>query len=81
MGRETQVIPRHMRKERKDGGSTEMETAWGEGGGERLRGTGDERERQRSRGKKEKGGTERERQTEVGKGRREDAVSFSRGSS
>lgn len=28
--------------------------------GERLRGTGDERERERSRGKKEKGGTERE---------------------
>lgn len=32
MGKETQVIHRHMRKERKDGGSTEMETAWGEGG-------------------------------------------------
>ena len=32
MGRKTQVIHRYMRKERKNGGNTEMETAWGEGG-------------------------------------------------
>lgn len=57
-----------MRKGRKDGGNTEVETAWGGGGGARLRGTGDEQER--DRGKEEKGGAERD--TEVGKGRREE---------
>lgn len=71
MGRKTQVIHRYMRKERKNGGNTDGDSM-GRKRGERLRGTGDEQERERSRGKKEKGGTERDRQTEVGKGRREE---------
>ena len=59
MGRKTQVIHRYMRKERKNGGNTDGDSM-GRMRGERLRGTGDEQERERSRGKKEKGGTERQ---------------------